>query len=160
MESIQNIIAQHPMAEGLSGEQLAVLIDCANWNCFAEGELVFSEGDSAPNFYLVASGRIALEMDLGEDQTQIDIIESGSVLGWAWMFPPYYWHFNARAIAPTRVISFYGKRLRNECEHDPALGYQLANYMAGLVIKRLQKTRLQLLQVPKTPRIYSALAPN
>lgn len=152
MDSIQNIVARHPMVDGLSHEQLAVLVECATSSFFSEGELVFSEGSNAQNFYLVQTGRIALELNSGEEHAQIDIIESGSVLGWAWMFAPYYWHFDARAIEPTRVISFYGKRLREECKSDNALGYHLANYMAQLVIKRLHKTQLQLLQFLKPPK--------
>ena len=160
MESIENIIARHPMTEGLSREQLAVLVECATFSSFDKGQLIFSEGDNAQNFYLVQSGKVALEISPGEERTRIDLIEAGSVLGWAWMFPPYYWHFDARAIEPTCVISFYGKRLREECERDHAFGYHLANYMAKLVIQRLQKTRLQLLQFPKTPKTFSAMVPN
>jgi len=160
VESIQNIVAQHPMAQRLSPAQLAVLVECATCSSFHKGQLIFSEGDSAQNFYLIQSGKVALESNLGHVLAQIDVIEAGSVLGWAWMFPPYYWHFDARAIEPTRVISFYGKRLREECERDIALGYEMASYMAELVIKRLQKTRVHLLQLPKTPRIFSALVPN
>jgi CRP/FNR family cyclic AMP-dependent transcriptional regulator len=160
MESMHGIIARHPMAEGLSRENLAVLVACATCASFHKGQLLFSEGDSAQNFYLIQSGKIALELNRGDERMQIDVIGPGSVLGWAWMFPPYYWHFDARIIEPTRLISFYGKRLREECEHDRALGYRLANYMAGLVIQRLQKTRRQLLLTPKAPKVFSALVPN
>src|SRR5690349_3782428 len=110
MESIENIIARHPMTNGLSREQLAVLVECATYASFSKGQLIFSEGDNAQNFYLVQSGKVALEFNLDDKPTQIDVIEAGSVIGWAWMFPPYYWHFDARSIEPTHVISFYGKR--------------------------------------------------
>ena len=38
----------------------------------------------------------------------IETIEAGEVLGWSWLFPPYRWHFDARALAPVRATAFDG----------------------------------------------------
>ena len=160
MEPLPNFIAQHPLANGLSPAQLSLLVECATCLNFEAGQMIFSEGESAQNCFVIQSGKIALELNLGEERAQIDVVGAGGALGWAWMFPPFYWHFDARALEPTRVVSFYGKRLREECERDHVLGYKLANYMTELVINRLQKTRLQLLQIPKTPKSFSVIAPN
>ena len=46
----------------------------------------------------------------------IETIGAGDLLGWSWMFPPYVWHFTARAIEPTTAIFFYGSILREYCE--------------------------------------------
>ena len=69
------------------------------------------------------------------------------MLGWSWLFPPYYWHFDARAIEPTDAVFFYGTRLREQSEEDPAFGYELMKRVAAIVIKRLQTTRMQVLQL-------------
>jgi len=71
------------------------------------------------------------------------------VLGWSWLFPPYNWHFSARAVEPTTAIFFYGTRLREECEDDPAFGFELMKRVAAIVIQRLQVTRVQLLRLQK-----------
>ena len=34
------------------------------------------------------------------------------VLGWSWLFPPYRWHLDARALAPVRALGFDGACLR------------------------------------------------
>jgi CRP-like cAMP-binding protein len=75
----------------------------------------------------------------------IQTIGPGDVLGWSWLFPPYYWNFDARALEPTTAIFFYGTRLRDECEQDKALGYELMKRMTAVAIQRLQATRRQLL---------------
>ena len=28
----------------------------------------------------------------------IETLEAGEVVGWSWLFPPYRWHFDARAL--------------------------------------------------------------
>jgi hypothetical protein len=61
------------------------------------------------------------------------------------MFPPYYWHFDARATKPTKATFIYGTRLRDACDADPKLGYALAMRVAEVVIHRLQATRRKLL---------------
>ena len=67
------------------------------------------------------------------------------MLGWTWLFPPYYWHFDARAVEPTLAIFFYGTRLREKSEVDAELGYELMKRMVAVIIRRLQATRRQLL---------------
>jgi CRP/FNR family cyclic AMP-dependent transcriptional regulator len=76
----------------------------------------------------------------------IDTIGAGDLLGWSWIFPPYTWHFSARAIEPTRSIFFYGTALREYCEKDPALGYELFKRMSEVMMKRLQRARGQLIK--------------
>jgi len=96
----------------------------------------------------IQQGKVALESGVGDRGTiLIQTIGAGEVLGWSWLFPPYYWHFDARALEPTRAIFFYGTRLREYCEEDHDLGYDLIKRMAQVVLTRLQATRRQLLEV-------------
>lgn len=137
-------IAAHPFAKGLSQEHLAVLADCAMETQFTPGELVFREGDFANRFYFLLEGEVALETRTWGGPVSIETISGGDVLGWSWLFPPYYWHFGARAVKPTRAIFFYGTWLREHCEQDHDLGYQLVMRMAEVMIHRLQATRQKL----------------
>ena len=68
------------------------------------------------------------------------------MLGWSWLFPPYYWHFDARAVELTEAVFLHGAPLREECEADHDLGYELVKRMAEVMLKRLQATRRQLLK--------------
>ncbi|SRR5579885_302934 len=62
-------------------------------------------------------------------------------------FPPYRWHFSAKALEVTRAIALDGVCLRNKCVEDHDLGYELMSRIAQTIIQRLQATRLQLLDV-------------
>ena len=72
-------------------------------------------------------------------------IAPGGVLGWSWLFPPYEWQFTARASHKTRAIFFYATVLREYCETDPSLGFELFKRMAAEMVKRLQSARRRLL---------------
>jgi CRP-like cAMP-binding protein len=76
----------------------------------------------------------------------IDRIGDGELLGWSWLFPPYVWHFTARAAESTTAIFFYGTVLREYCEKDPALGYELFKRMSEVMTRRLQSARTRLLK--------------
>ncbi len=77
----------------------------------------------------------------------LDTIGPGEVLGWSWLFPPYRWHFDARAVDDVRAIALDGACLRGKCEQDPQLGFELVRRFAQLVLDRLQSTRLRLVDL-------------
>ena len=138
-------IAEHPFMKGLSAEQITRLSACAMDSHFAVGEIIFREGDPANRFYLIQEGRVALESrPSGGEAMVIGEIGPGDVLGWSWLLPPYRWHFDARAIEPVSAVFLYGTRLREECEEDHDLGYELMKRTAEVIIQRLQSTRQQL----------------
>lgn len=113
---------------------------------FNPGETIFHEGDPANRFYLLKTGKVSLESGEAEASTVVQTIGAGDVLGWSWLFPPHYWRFDARALEPTRGIFIYGSRLRELCEDDHDLGYEIMKRTATVVIKRLIAARQQLLE--------------
>lgn len=115
---------------------------------FKASEEVFTEGGLANRFYLIRSGKIELQTAAGFEHQPviIETIGAGSVLGWSWLFSPYCWHFDACAITPVKAIFFYGTRLREECEINHELGYELMKRVSAVVIERLQATRRRLIE--------------
>jgi len=142
------VLAALPFLSGLNLQQLQTVGDCAMKSNFAAGELVFREGDPANRFYVILRGSVALESRPKRGKPfRIQKLGPGDVLGWSWLFPPYRWQFDARALEPVRAIFFYGTRLREHCETDPELGRLLLLRMAEVMMKRLQATRRQLAKV-------------
>lgn len=142
---VETLLAEHPFVKGLNPHQLRLLNDCAMEVNFQADELIFREGDPANRFYLILEGNVALESYTEEaGRIPIQIVGAGEVLGWSWLFPPYYWHFDARALEPTKALFFYGTPLREECECDHDLGYELLKRMSEVLLQRLQATRRRL----------------
>jgi len=95
---------------------------------------------------------VALESASGKKGAKpslIQTIKTGDVIGWSWLFPPYRWNFDARAVKPTKAIIFFAATLRKQCETDSRLGYEVMKRVSKVVIGRLQATRWQLLSKKK-----------
>jgi len=147
---LAGLIATHRFVAGMKSEHLEKLLGAAMFRQFEPDEVVFHEGDPANRFYLIIQGKIALESRCqGQSAPLVQLVGEGEVVGWSWLFPPYYWHFSARAVDPTRAVFFYGTRLRERCEEDPAFGFDLLKRVAAIVIQRLQATRAQLLHLQR-----------
>lgn len=129
VESLATRVALHPFLVGMKPRQLALLTSCAMTAQFNKGQVIFREGDLADRFYLIESGNVTLESTRGPDNP---------LLGWSWMFPPHTWTFTARAAETTTAIFFYGASLREYCERDHTLGYELLKRMSSMMYQRVQ----------------------
>ena len=139
------LVAQQRFFAGLSPHHLQLLADSAMEMTFAPGQMILEEGSPANRFYLILEGKVVLESEVAEHGTvPIQTLGPGDGLGWSWLFPPYSIHLSARAVAPTRTIFFYGTRLREQCEQDHELGYQLMGRIAAVATQCLRAIQLRL----------------
>jgi CRP-like cAMP-binding protein len=151
--ALDALVLEAPVFEGLDAAQAAQLAGCAHTAGWEQGEMLFREGDSADLFYIVRRGRVALELFVpSRGALTVETIEAGEVVGWSWLFPPYRWHFDGRAVTAVRAIAVDGACLRGKCEDDPALGYTLMQRFSQVMLERLQATRLRLADLYGNPR--------
>lgn len=148
IRQLEEILADVPFLAGMSPERLALVAGCGSNVSFAAGETIFREGDPADTFYVIRHGTVAIELHLpARGAMTVETIDAGEVIGWSWLFPPYRWHFDGRALSEVRATAFDGACLRGKCDADPALGYDLTKRFAQVFSERLQWTRLRLLDV-------------
>jgi CRP/FNR family transcriptional regulator, cyclic AMP receptor protein len=146
--ALASTIAGHRLFKDLAPRYLGLLAEVAMFKEFAADELIFREGDPANRFYVILEGEVALEsVAQNRPPVLLQTIGRDDVLGWSWLFPPYYWHFDARALQPTKAIFFYGTWLRENCERDHDFGYEMIKRMSDVMIERLQATRRKLAEV-------------
>jgi CRP-like cAMP-binding protein len=132
----------------MSPHHLRLLADSAMKAHFNTDEIIFREGEPANGFYLIQKGKVVLESHVHDKAyTVVDVLGTGDVLGWSWLFPPFLWHFNARALVPTEAIFIYATPLRDEGNFDHELGYELLKRMAEVMLARLQALRRHLLSI-------------
>jgi CRP/FNR family transcriptional regulator, cyclic AMP receptor protein len=147
-KTLEQILAEHPFFQGFAPEQIQFLAGCAQNAHFKADTYLFREGEPASNFYILRGGKIALETHMpGPGMVTIETINAGEVVGWSWLFPPYTWHFSARALEDVQATVFDGGCLRGKAEQDHDLGYALVMKFAEVMMRRLQATRLQLLDM-------------
>ena len=132
----------------LGENALQSLAGCARTTDWEAGSYLFRQGEPADSFYLIDAGRVVLELFAGpRGRMRIQTLESGELLGWSWLFAPFRWHFDALALTAGRGLVFDAPAVRQLCEHDHELGYQLQKRFSGMIVERLQATCLQLLDL-------------
>jgi len=153
MPTTEALLRGHPFLAGLDESYVLLLATRASPAEFADGSLLFREGDPADQFFLLHTGRLALEISMpGRDPFTVQTLTAGDVAGFSWLLDPHVWEFSGRALEPVRATVLDGRSLRTECEEDSWLGFDLMRRFARLATSRLQATRLRLLDVYGNPR--------
>jgi CRP/FNR family cyclic AMP-dependent transcriptional regulator len=148
METLERVLGEHPFFKGLERPYLTLLAGCSSRVRFSAGEVIFREGEPANLFYLIRHGKVAVEtFSPNRGPIIIQTLGEGELLGWSWLIQPYRWRFDARAVELTRAIVLDGLCLRGKCQEDYKFGYEIMQRIAHLIERRLQATRLQLLDV-------------
>lgn len=147
VDSLERVLREHPFCKGMSEPALALLTGCASNHKLASGERLFRAGEAAESTWLIRAGRVAFELPVGAARMPLETAEEGELVGWAWLFPPYEYHFDAVAVGPVRVLRLDGGCLRRKCEADPAFGYDFVKRVLYQAHQRLERSRLQAMDV-------------
>jgi CRP-like cAMP-binding protein len=147
-KDIEALLNEHGFFKTMSPASRSLIAGCGKNVHFKSGELLARTDDSANQFFAIRSGRAAIELHSPERGPLIlQTVEAGDIVGWSWLFPPYRWKFDVRAVDDVRAISFDGECLRGKCERDPAMGYDFMKRFAQVFMERLESARLQLLDL-------------
>jgi CRP-like cAMP-binding protein len=152
-EKLVNAMRGHEALHGFQPQDVQRLATRGNEMRFEPDQLIFQQGERSTNFYLIVSGRIALESIGGEQVIPVMTLNEGEEMGWSALFSNGLTHFQARAISLVHVIAFDGQKLHEECEQDAAFGYVMMKRLLEIVTERLDATRMQLLDLYETPGV-------
>ena len=148
MQGLERIVLDQPFFAGLGPDFGAAISGCARNLRFAAGEYLFHEGESANEFYLLRQGSVALELHSpGQRPMIIATLREGDILVGSWLVPPYLWTFDARSSELVRVLGVDARCLRDKCEANHDLGYELMKRFASAMGERLRAMRLQVADV-------------
>ncbi|TJZ58972.1 cyclic nucleotide-binding domain-containing protein [Streptomyces piniterrae] len=128
------------------------LMELARDVSFPEGTRIFEEGGLADRFWIIRTGSVNLDVQVrGERPATVEMLGHGDLLGWSWLVPPYTWRLGAEATSPVRAHEFDAIAVRALCEADPALGLAVTHRVLDVVARRLQATRMRLLDLYGPP---------
>jgi CRP-like cAMP-binding protein len=148
MQTLEPYLAEHPFLLGMQKHHIELLVGCASNVRFDEGQYIFREGEEANQFYFVRHGKLAMEIFRPhKGGIVVQTLGPGDVLGWSWLIPPHFRHFDCRAVELTRAIALDGTCMRNKCDEDHELGYEIMKRFAALMEDELLAMRLQLLDI-------------
>lgn len=146
--TLESLLVDFSLFRNLDQDYMKLLSGCASNVRFVAREMIFRQGRSADHCYLIRQGRVSVEIcSPHQGPVTIQTLGEGEVLGWSWLFPPYKWHFDARALELTRAIALDGVCLRSKCDQDPKLGYELMKRFSAIMHERMHAARLQIMDV-------------
>lgn len=120
------ILQAQPFLRGITAQQLESLAEDSMPVEFKINERIYIYQGHSARFYLILKGQVKLESRMSNGHAvHIQTLIPGDILGWSWLLPRYRWHFDARAIVPTKAVFFYGSQLCELCEQEPDCGCEL-----------------------------------
>jgi len=146
-ETILKMLRQHPFAAGFEPRHVEKLATLATQTRFERDQIIFREGDDWPEFYLIVSGLVALEIAAPGHTFRVQTLFAGDELGWSALLMGKGKQFQARTLERVDALSFEGADLLAACHEDTLFGFILMQRLLGVVSERLQATRLQLLDM-------------
>ncbi len=88
---------------------------------------------------------------MGRGTITVQTLGESDILGWSWLILPYKWNFDARALELTRAFAMEGSCLRAKSDADHNLGYELLTRFVRVLVRQLEATRIQLLDLYRAP---------
>ena len=164
MQQLQKILNELRFSAGLSDEDQQKLAEISRAQDFPAGTIIFTEGSKPEDLYLLRSGRVELCMTVpARGCLPILTLETGDLVGWSVVVGHGEMTATAMAVEDTQVIAISAHKLRELCDQDHDIGYQIMRRVAVTLSQRLVATRLQALDlfadsspivgsIPETPR--------
>jgi CRP-like cAMP-binding protein len=136
------------MLRALPAEHQERLMRVAREVSFPQGTRLFEEGARADRFWVIRTGTIELDMRVpGRRAAVIQSLGHDELVGWSWLFAPHVWHLGAEATTPVQAYEFDATAVRAMCQHDPALGRSVAQWVGEVLARRLRSARTRLLDL-------------
>lgn len=136
--NLETRIGTHPFVTPLSPEARKVLIQGAREEVFEANQVIIRAGQPANSMYLIDLGKVAIEAPANEAPSRVlQTIDGGSAFGWSWLYAPFTWRLQVRAVERTRVIRLDGGHILAACERDCRVGYEIIKRVSQVLIERL-----------------------
>jgi CRP-like cAMP-binding protein len=137
----------------LDPEDLQKFAEISSLRHFKAGEIFFHEGDKQDYFYVVLSGRVALDMFIPHrGKVRFFTCEEGDSFGWSSVTPVVRTRTaGAVGVRDGTIIATDTTKLQALCDQDHDIGYLFMRHMTNVIASRLQITRLQLLDMFAEP---------
>lgn len=132
----------------MAPEHLDQIAEIAHIRDYDENDVVFRQGQSAENLYLVMFGNVLVEINTPDKgRKEIFTIGPGQIVGWSSLVDQSCYSTWATTPELARLVQLNVVQLLKICDRDPEFGYDLMRRTVLALAKRLKTTREQLAEV-------------
>jgi len=145
--SIEEVLQRTDLFKGLDNFELSNVANVCQEKSYKQGELIFSEGSTGDELYVIRSGRVALQKaGRGfEPAIVVHVAEPGQVFGELALVDRESRAAGAKAITDCEILVLPRENLHRVFEMSHRTGYTVMHNVAAMLSSRLRKTNLQLL---------------
>ncbi len=160
------LLEKFELFESLKVEELEELAQICREQTCETGAVLFEEGDTAKDLFLVVDGEVALQMGVelwpgaSRRRVTVETAGPGGVLAWSALIGPHILTLSARCLHPTKLIAVSGAELRQFLDRDPQVGYRVIDRIAHLTASRLRETRDKLMEFLRVEELASGFTPE
>jgi CRP-like cAMP-binding protein len=135
VETIKQALLESAPFKRLTEEELHQVLALCRQHAYSEGDIVFSEGTSAEDLYIITDGMIVVEMKLAVypgwvQKAMVEVLRHGDAFGWSSVLGSHVYTMTAKTMEPSKVITIDGTYLHRLLDQQPDIGYKV---MLGLV---------------------------
>ncbi len=139
------VLRRYPYFKAVDEESLRELAMACEVKSFAPGEFLFRDAEPAEQLFILTRGEVDIQYQLqGGEHRTVDTRVTGDLLVWSAIVPPYRTTAFGVATRDTTAVVVDALKLRELCEKDRNLGYDLFKEIAHVMSHRLQEARVQL----------------
>lgn len=137
MISVNDLKSFH-IFESLKDENLEKLIPLAEPAEFSSRSVIFREGESAENVYLLASGKVLLEQRMTKHMiVTVDTLKPGDVFGISSIVGSESYTMDAMASEKSNVLVLNSHELSSLLAENPEMGYKILKRLCIAMKKQL-----------------------
>jgi len=142
--SIVDDLKTSSLCQSLSQDEAARVAQIAQEKRYHKDDVIFSEDEEGVDLYVLAEGKVRIELHLGPRQTaevkQIYTVKRGQVFGELSFLDGSPRSARAKAQTRVRLVIIDGAKLKTVLETEPPLGYKVMKNLAQILSRRLRRT--------------------
>lgn len=134
--------------DGLTEFELMEVARVCETREYPVGSMVFRENEDAAKLYILLTGRVAIQFEVGRHQEAVvHTATGGQAFGWSALVQPYKFTASARCMENSNVLTVDREGLRTLLAEDCHIGFIIMEKLAELISGRLRETRMQLISM-------------
>lgn len=111
---------------------------------FADGEIIFNEGESSSEMFVVRTGKVEISKHVGGHSIRLAVLDRGSFFGEMSLLEGLPRSATARAIGSVQLLVLRPGSLLLQIRRDPTFAFELLQQLSGRIRELDEKVAVHL----------------